>query len=311
MPPSTTVCPGQSVTLTITGAGSYTWAPGNSLSATTGSVVTASPTVTTIYSVSTDGCGSPVTGTVEIAVSGDPPNIGLVDGPTTICSNATTGLSYSVANIPGTTYSWSVPPGATITSSPINTNSITMNMGTSSGSIIVNALNACGTATSIVTVNLAPNPTITVTPDQSICPGESAFLAAGGAATFTWMPGNITTQTISVNPTSTTIYTVTGDNGICTSTNTIQVTAIPNPTLSISPNATVCSGIPATLTVSGASNYTWTPSTFLNNNNTASVVSTPTSSITSNPLSGNALSVIYLSANLTHNSIISSLYIDL
>lgn len=280
MPPSTTVCPGQSVILTITGAGSYTWAPGNSLSATTGSVVTASPTVTTIYSVSTDGCGSPVTGTVEIAVSGDPPNIGLVDGPTTICSNATTGLSYSVANIPGTTYSWSVPPGATITSSPINTNSITMNMGTNSGSVIVNAVNACGTATSIVTVNLAPNPTITVTPDQSICPGESAFLAAGGAATFTWMPGNITTQTISVNPTSTTIYTVTGDNGICTSTNTIQVTPIPNPTLSISPNATVCSGTPATLTVNGASNYTWTPSTFLNNNNTASVVSTPTSSIT-------------------------------
>jgi len=280
MPPATTVCPGQSVILTMTGPGSYTWAPGSSLSATTGSVVTASPTVTTIYSVSTDGCGTPVTGTVEIVVSGDPPNIGLVDGPTTICSNATTGLSYSVANIPGTTYAWSVPPGATITSSPANTNSITMNMGTSSGSVIVNAANACGTATSIVTVNLAPNPTITVTPDQSICPGESAFLAAGGAATFTWMPGNITTQTISVNPTSTTIYTVTGDNGICTSTNTVQVTPISNPTLSISPNATVCPGTAATLTVGGAANYTWTPNTFLNSDNTASVISTPTTSIT-------------------------------
>ncbi len=278
MPASTTVCPGQSVILTITGPGSYTWAPGSSLSSTTGSVVTASPSVTTIYSVSTDGCGSPVTGTVEIAVSGDPPNIGLINGPTTLCSNALSNLSYSVAFIPGTSYTWTAPPGANITSSPANTNSITMNMGSSSGSVIVTAANACGTATSIVTVNLAPTPTINVTPNQSICPGEFALLGAGGAATFTWMPGNLTTQTISVNPSSTTIYTVTGDNGVCLGTNTVQVNSASNPVLSISSGATVCPGSSATFTVGGATNYTWTPNIYLNNNNTASVISTPNAS---------------------------------
>lgn len=280
MPASMTVCPGQSVTLTMTGAGNYTWAPGSSLSSTTGSVVTANPNVNTTYSVTTLSCGSAITGTVEIAVNGQPPNIGLIDGPTTICTNATTSLSYSVTNVAGTSYTWSVPSGATITSSPVNTNSITINMGTTSGSVIVNAASACGTATSIVSVNISPNPTISATPNQSICPGESVILTAGGAATFTWMPGNITTQTISVSPTVTTIYTVTGNNGICSSTNTVQVSAVANPTLIISSNATVCPGSANTFTVGGATNYTWTPNVFLNNNNSSTVISTPTASVT-------------------------------
>ncbi len=48
---NTTICSGTSAVLTIYGANSYTWAPESSLSATTGSTVTASPTSTKTYTV--------------------------------------------------------------------------------------------------------------------------------------------------------------------------------------------------------------------------------------------------------------------
>ena len=63
--PPTSMCPGNSVILSATGAGgdgvfTYTWSPAAGLSATTGISVTASPTVTTTYTVVLhDGCGTP------------------------------------------------------------------------------------------------------------------------------------------------------------------------------------------------------------------------------------------------------------
>ena len=46
---SATVCPGQTTTLTATGAVNYTWSPGSSLSTTSGSVTNASPNTATTY----------------------------------------------------------------------------------------------------------------------------------------------------------------------------------------------------------------------------------------------------------------------
>jgi len=63
--PKTSMCPGKSAALTATGAGgdgiyTYTWAPATGLNPTTGTSVMASPTVTTVYTVTiTDACGTP------------------------------------------------------------------------------------------------------------------------------------------------------------------------------------------------------------------------------------------------------------
>ena len=48
-PPSATIQPGESVTLTASGALYYTWSPATGLSTTEGPVTVASPTVTTTY----------------------------------------------------------------------------------------------------------------------------------------------------------------------------------------------------------------------------------------------------------------------
>lgn len=53
------------------------------------------------------------------------------------------GKVYAMADVPGATYSWSVPPGATITGGQ-GTHSITVDWGASSGSVAVDFAIACG-----------------------------------------------------------------------------------------------------------------------------------------------------------------------
>ena len=50
------------------------------------------------------------------------------------------------------------------------------------------------------------------------CRGTSVALAANGASSYTWQPGNLTGFQVSVSPTVSTNYTVTGSNNGCFST---------------------------------------------------------------------------------------------
>lgn len=281
-PSAATVCPGQSTTLTVSGGSTYTWSPAASLSSANSATVTATPTITTIYTVSTSACGgSTSTQTVQITVNGTPPSIGTISGTTSICPNAT-GITYSVNNIASTNYTWSVPAGASITSTPTNSNAITVNFGASAGTVSVTAAGTCGTATAAITVTLNPALNLTITPsNQSICPGTSATLTASGATSYTWSPaGSLSSSSGSVviaNPTVTTVYNVTGANGGCTGTSSATVTIGGGLTLTVSPaSSTVCAGGSVTLTASGATNYTWSPASTLNSANGASVIATPT-----------------------------------
>jgi hypothetical protein len=66
---SETICDGETTTLTATGADTYVWSPATGLSATTGDVVDASPSTTTVYTVTgTDSntCENSATSTVTV-----------------------------------------------------------------------------------------------------------------------------------------------------------------------------------------------------------------------------------------------------
>ncbi|MDV7396562.1 hypothetical protein RZS08_34520, partial [Arthrospira platensis SPKY1] len=67
--------------------------------------------------------------------------------PSTITGNANpcqgSSQVYSVTNITGITYTWTVPTGSTITAGQ-GTNSITVTVGSSSGNISVTPSNSCG-----------------------------------------------------------------------------------------------------------------------------------------------------------------------
>ena len=87
-PSAATICPGESVTLSATGATNYIWSPATGLNVSTGSSVTASPSSTIVYAVTghnVSGCGSTVTQAVTVNPVPSPP----VVSDYTMCTNGT------------------------------------------------------------------------------------------------------------------------------------------------------------------------------------------------------------------------------
>jgi hypothetical protein len=116
-----------------------------------------------------------------------------------------------------------------------------------------------------------------VSADTAICPGNTVSLSASGGTTYAWSTGD-TTSTIVVNPLSTTVYTVLiSDNNGCTLSRSVTVTVNQGNPVSIGGNDTqyVCLGNSVQLNVGGASTYTWSPTTGLDNPNSSSPLATP------------------------------------
>lgn len=179
------------------------------------------------------------------------PAIGAVSAGSAICAGQTLSLSANTsAGTAPFTYTWT---GAGSISSANSSSTSVVNA--TSGNYTITVSNACGTATAAVTATVNSLPAIT-TNSATICAGANAILNAGGASTYTWSTTE-NTQTISVNPTSTTAYTVMGtDANGCVGTNTANVMVNSLPAVTAS-SATNCAGAPASLTAGGANTYTW------------------------------------------------------
>ncbi len=108
-----------------------------------------------------------------------------------------------------------------------------------------------------------PTPTASLASSAAtapVCAGTSVNLTASvtGATTYTWSTGS-SNSSITVNPTSNTIYTLSLDNG-CPGTETISVNVNPNPTVNITASVTtICIGDSVLLNGSGALTYQWSP----------------------------------------------------
>jgi len=123
---------------------------------------------------------------------------------------------------------------------------------------------------------------VTVSPSTvAVCAGTGVSLTAGGASTYTWTPAtglsSTNSATVTANPGTTTTYTVSGTNGSGTvGSKTVTVTVNALPIITTSPNnPTVLGGQGAVITASGASTYTWSPSTNLNTITGATVTANP------------------------------------
>jgi hypothetical protein len=164
-----------------------------------------------------DGCSSPrvpVTFTVQNGV-----NVTAAVSNTAVCEGKSATITASGAS----NYTWSpaigIAPGpfsAIIIASPTANTSYTL-IGTVPG------CTAVGTATANLTV--ISGPTLTISPSQTVIPGTILSLTTSGAFTYSWSPGGSNNTTILVNPSVTTVYTVTGANNFgCTSSVTTTVT---------------------------------------------------------------------------------------
>ncbi|HEX5001054.1 MAG TPA: PKD domain-containing protein [Bacteroidia bacterium] len=181
----------------------------------------------TLIVTNSAGCSDTIVQNIGI---NPPPAISTGPAPT-ICLGATAVLTANG----GVTYSWS-PGGQTgdiISVSPVTTTTYT---------VTATDANGC-TNTATVTVTVNPLPVINVSPDQSICLGQTATLTASGAVTYSWSPSGNTTSTINVSPSASTTYAVTGTNANgCSATNFVSVNVNPLPVVSLS-NVFICPGV--------------------------------------------------------------------
>jgi serine protease len=167
-----------------------------------------------------------------------------------ICSG--TALTLTNTSAGGATYSWTMTGGTPATSTATNPTVSYATGGTYS--ITLAAINGTLTSTITKTISVTTTPNVTVN-SPTICSGNTATLTASGASTYSWNTGS-TSNPITVSPTSLTVYTVTGFNGICSNVKTSTVTVNTTPTVVVS-NQTICAGGTATINASGASTYSW------------------------------------------------------
>lgn len=218
------------------------------------------PTTTTIYTVtgtSSLGCTASATATIVVNPL---PNITIIANPSTVCEGSSVDITANGAN----SYLWSNGQN-TQTINPIINQQTTF-------SVTGTSLEGCTDSNSI-TINIYSLPTITVN-NQTICLGDTAILSAQGATNYSWSNGQ-NTNTIQVNPTTTTTYSVTGtDNHGCTNSATAIVTVLTNPQLVVNDTA-ICIGDTAYLHVTGADNYHWS-----NGSNSANLMIIPNQTTT-------------------------------
>lgn len=155
------------------------------------------------------------------------------NGP--VCAGSAFNLTSST--IVGGTYSW-VGPNAfsSISQNPIGITSPTV-AGTYIYSLSVTTTSGVCTKTTALIVNPLPVPTAL---SQTICLGNSATLVGAGATSYTWMPGNFNSSSITQSPLSTTIYTLTGSNGTCIGSTTAQIVVNPKPSATLTFTNATC-----------------------------------------------------------------------
>jgi len=228
-----TICSGQSINLTASGATNYLWSTG-----ATSSSITINPNINTTYSVTTTYSANCVeTKTVSVTVNQTPT---VAVNSATICSGTNANIIASGA----TSYSWD--NGAT-------TSSISVSPNANTNYTVTGLTNGCSdTKTLSVTVNQTP--TVAVN-SATICSGTNATIIASGATSYSWDSG-ATTNSISVSPNSNTNYTVTGLTNGCSDTKTLSVTVNQTPTVAVN-STTICSGTNASIIASGATSYSW------------------------------------------------------
>jgi len=231
------ICLGSSITLTTNAVSGILWSTGG-----TGTSVVVSPSVTTSYSVIGTSSANCVT-SANMLITVQNSSISASSTTNSVCFNGTVALTGAGAN----TYTWSGGISNGVAFAPQATTIYTLT-----------ANNACGTYSTTQTITVSALPVVAISTSSAVCAGNVATLSAGGATTYTWMPGNLVGPNIIISPLATTIYTCTGTSGPCGGATNITVVANPNPTVTTTAsNSLICAGAQVTLTAFGASTYTW------------------------------------------------------
>lgn len=208
--PDTAVCNGNSISITASGADTYTWMPGN----LTGATVSVSPSALTTYTVTGTSGSCTDVNTINVGVD-SPITVSITENDFAIC----TGASSTVNVTGGTTYTW-MPgnlTGASITVNPTSDTqyTVTGKSGTCSSQDVIN-----------VTVNALPS--ITFNNLGTVCNYSAPFTLntatpAGGNYSGTGVTSNTFNPSGIANGTNVTITYAYTDNNSCSNTATATI----------------------------------------------------------------------------------------
>ncbi len=246
---STTNC--AVVSLTASGASTYSWSGGSSVN-TAANTFSTSGTFTVI-GTDASGCTSSVSTTVTVT----PLNTITAGSNQTVCINsAITNITMATTGATGATFT-GLPAGvtgswsgnvATISGTPTASGTFNYTVTTTGG---------CppATATGTITVYALPNASITAGGPTTFCAGGSVVLTASAGTSFLWSTGATTS---SINVTTSGSYTVTVTNASgCTATSAASTVTV-NPLTVNAPGSWTATG-------SMGSVREWNTSTVLQN----------------------------------------------
>jgi gliding motility-associated-like protein len=264
---NSTICSGSSTTLNSTG-GTAVWSPGTGLSCTNCTSPTASPTVTTTYTVSVTNGTCPAA-TASVTVNVTPATVASANSSSSIICN---GQSSNLTATGGGTYSWA--PGATLSCTTCANPVATPTATTTYTVTVTNGTCPSATATVVITVNTCVQPVANFTNNlDSVCTGECinfTSTSTGSPTSTTWIfqngsPSSANTPSVTVCYYTPGTYSVAlivqNANGADTMTTTVDIN--PLPVANVFPGVdTVIYGTSAVLlATSGQTTYLWTPNT--------------------------------------------------
>ncbi len=227
-----TICVGQSTTLNASGGATYTWLPGG----TTASSLTITPSAITSYTVSdnTPGCSGFAVSNITVNLL----PIITINAPS-ICLGKSASLMASGA----ATYLW-------IGGSTVNPYTVSPTINTTYSVTGISATGCIGKGNTSVTVYALP---IVTAASASVCLGKSASLMASGASTYLWSNGS-TANPLTISPSSTTTYTVTGNdvNG-CINSGISTIKTFPKPVAQFSTSPEIATKFNSAITFNNLS----------------------------------------------------------
>ncbi|HRH48391.1 MAG TPA: PKD domain-containing protein [Panacibacter sp.] len=236
--PKETLCKGNGIIITASGAETYTWSPDLYLNTSSGNIVTASPPASQTYTVKGslgNGCSSTATSVITVV---DKP-VAKAGGDMVTCSGVAVNIG---ANTEGYSYQWYPTKG--LNDSTVAMPSVTLynanNKNDTLTYYLTATVNQCS-STDTVQVVVKKSPALLLTPkNAAVCTGNSVTLLANGADSYSWNPpaylDNTNAATVVSKPAFTTVYTVTGTllNG-CSADSTVTVTVRENAKAVFSP----------------------------------------------------------------------------
>ncbi|MFT3981891.1 MAG: PKD domain-containing protein [Ferruginibacter sp.] len=274
----TSYCRLDSLQLTATGTGNFSWTPNTNIIGANTATPTVFPSAATQYFVTLESQGCISRDSVLLTPVNDVSNA-ITANPAAICEEDSLTLTGNSNKTDHLQWQWS--PAATVANPSAQTTrawpavTTTYTLTTTWGNHCV--------ATASVNIPVTPLAIPQAGPDTSFCTGQSAIqLAASGGVSYSWSPAaglsNTGIANPVANPTSTTAYVVSvGVNGCSKTRNdTVVVTVRQKPAFTLTNDTLICIIDTLQLNIAGpAGNIAWSPNYMINNTGSAAPLVSP------------------------------------